>query len=162
MKEYWQNLQARERRTLLAGAAALVVMLLYILVWEPYHAHIERLETDVAEQRETLAWMQRAAKEIERLRGNSAASPSVASEGSLLTTTDRTAREHGFSEALKRIQPDGQRSVRVWLENAPFDDMVRWLDALASEHGVTVSTLVVDPADSSGRIDARLVLKEAG
>ncbi len=160
MKRYWQNLQARERRTLLAGAIGLGLLLLYALVWDPYRSHILRLEEDVAEQRATLAWMRQAAVEVKTLRGSTFRP--VTDGSSLLATTDRTARNRGLSDALKRVQPDGQRSVRVWLENASFDDVMRWLDTLMKSHGVTISTLVVDPGESPGRVDARLVLEEAG
>ncbi|SCZ64895.1 type II secretion system protein GspM [Thiohalomonas denitrificans] len=158
MKQFMQNLQPRERRTLLAGAIALALLLLYVMVWEPYRTHIAQLEKDVAEQRATLAWMRQAAAEIKELRGS--ASRPVTKTSSLLATTDRTARSHGFSGALKRIQPDGQRSVRVWLENAPFDDVMRWLGTLMEQHGVSISSLVVDPGESAGLVDARLVLEE--
>ena len=160
MKHYLQNLQPRERRTLLAGAIALGLLLFYVMVWDPYHSHILQLEEDVAEQQATLTWMRQAAAEIKNLRGT--ASKPAANAGSLLATTDSTARNHGFSEALKRVQPDGQRSVRVWLENAPFDDVMRWLDTLMESHGVAISTLVVDPGESPGLVDARVVLEERG
>lgn len=159
MKQYWQNLQERERRLVIAGAVVLALLLLYAAVWSPFQDHVRSTRERVAAQQETLAWMQQAAAEINRLRGRT---PSARPTGaSLLTVTDQVARAQGLTEALQRVQPDGQKGVRVWLEGAAFDSVLRWLDTLVARHGVTVSSFTVEAGAAPGQVNARIVLEEA-
>lgn len=160
MKAWWQGLNARERGVLAAGAALVLVLLLYTQVWEPFHQRFERLRATVAEGRQDLAWMRRAALELERLdRGNSPAQPRPADGRSLLTLVDQTARTAGLGAAVKRVEPQGSDQVRMRLEQVSFDELIRWLGSLEQEHGVQAVNAIVDRQAEGGRVDARLVLQ---
>jgi len=160
LRNYWNGLQPGERRTLAVGAIALVPLLLYALVWDPYTSSVERLRETVSEQRELLTWMEQAAGEVKQVRGSAGPAGSMAGR-SLLAVTDSSAREAGLGEAVTRVEPDGESAVRVWLEQAAFDDMIHWLDGLQQNYAVVVDGAVVERA-GTGRVDARVVLKEAG
>jgi general secretion pathway protein M len=157
LRHYWDQLQPRERRILAAGGAATVLLLLYAMVWEPFTGKLTQLEASVAAQRTTLAWMQQAATEARGAR----ATPSTGTGGrSLLALSDETAKAHRLGEAVKRVQPDGQQTVRVWLEGAAFDDLLRWLDTLSTRHGIRIAALNVERIPATpGRVNARLSLE---
>jgi general secretion pathway protein M len=156
LQAYWAGLQSRERHTLIAGALALILLLGYALVWEPYQSELKRLRQSVAEQEQLLAWMEQAAAEVAQLRRSAPARS--ASRQPLLTLVDTTARQRGLGGALKRVQPDGE-AVQVWLEQAAFDEVLRWVDGLARSHGIRVNGMVVERAEASGLVNARLVLE---
>lgn len=151
-----RGLQPRERRVLAVGAALLVVLLGYALVWSPYREAVARLRADVTEGRELLAWMEGAAVEVARLRGREESGRSP--RGSLLARVDGAARRHGLGDAVRRVRPDGDGRVRVWLEGAAFDPLMGWLGDLVAGGGLQVQELVVDRSDGPGRVDARVVL----
>jgi general secretion pathway protein M len=161
LRAYWSGLQPRERRILGIGGAALVLMLLYALVLDPYTSNVQRLRETVSEQRALLTWMEQAAQEVRQLRGAGSA-PASTDGRSLLAITDSSARQAGLGDSVTRVEPDGERSVRVWLDKAAFNDMVRWLDELREQHAVVIDGAVVERSDTPGRVDARVVLKEAG
>ena len=155
MKAWFLGLAPRER-WLFGGAAALVALLLvYLLVVEPLQQRRAMLERGVVAQRELLGWMRDA---IVPLRGGTTA-PAGSRGQSLFAVVDRSARATVLAGALQRVQPEGQASVRVWFEDAPFDDLVRWVAALQREHGVTVNTLSVERTDTAGLVNARLTLE---
>ena len=158
LRTYWQGLAPRERRFLGGGAVALVLILGYVLVWSPYREAVAGLREDVAAQREQLAWMHQAAAQVERLRAERPENGDTG-RGSLLSRVDRTARGQGLGEAVQRVRPDGNGRVRVWLEAAAFDRMVRWLGELERRGGVRVAELVVNRGDAPGRVGARIVLE---
>lgn len=157
VKQYWHNLQPRERLILAAGAGALVLLLLYAAVWDPYQAHVARLEETISQQRADLEWMRGASAQVKTLRKGTPARPAAGQ--SLLSLADSTARAQGLAEAVKRVQPEGQNGVRVWLEQAAFDDVMRWLQVLTTRYGVQVSALVAEPGEGPGRTDVRLLLE---
>ncbi len=158
MRQYWDNLQPRERRILAVGAVALLLLLLYALVWDPYRSAVARLEQSVAEQRELVIWMQGAAAEVNRLQKSSGRKQLPPGQ-SLLTVVDSMAKAQGLGQAIKRVQPDGARAVRVWMEQASFDSVLKWIDTLNARYGIVVTGLVVDRQETPGLVNARVVVE---
>lgn len=156
VRQYWSNLQPRERHTLLGGGVALGLILIYVLIIDPFQKELGRLEQSVSRQQEVLAWMQQAATEVKQLRGHSPASRQVSGQ-SLMSVIDASARSTGLSGAIKQLKPEGQ-GVKVRLEGAAFDDMLRWLDQLNTKHGIQVTGLVMERLPQSGRVNASVVL----
>ncbi len=157
MKQYWANLQPRERHTLLGGGLVLVLILLYALVIDPFRQELLRLQQSVEAQTGELAWMQQASAEVKRLRGNSPVAQRVTGR-SLMSQVDASARSTGLSGAIKEIKPEGQ-GVKVRLEQVSFDDMLLWLEQLNSKQGVGVSGLVMERLSQPGRVNASVVLE---
>jgi len=160
LKQFWGNLQSRERHTLLGGAIVLVPLLVYALLIDPFQQELQRLEQGVESQRELLAWMQQAAAEVKQLRGTQPGAQRVSGQ-SLMSTIDASARSTGLSGAIKQLRPEGQ-GVKVRLEEAAFDDMLRWLGQLSSRHGIAVSGLVMERLPQAGRVNASVVLGGEG
>lgn len=159
MKSWFAGLEANERRMIMIAAPLLLVMLLYVAVWEPVVNNVDSLRVSTAKQESLLVWMQGAAKEVKQLRGQSGQRAKPPSGQSLLSLVDRTAKSGQLGPALKRVQPDGEQKVRVWLEAASFDDVVRWLTSLEIRHGVHVASSVFQALETTGRVDVRLVFE---
>lgn len=68
-----------------------------------------------------------------------------------------SAQAHRLS--LRRYQPIDQSNLRVWLEQVAFEDLVGWIQALATEHQLHVAALSVTPAAGGGRVDVRLDIR---
>jgi general secretion pathway protein M len=161
MKGWLDNLESRERMMLAAGGVLLVLLLLYVLVLAPFRSGYHALQESVTEQRATVVWMQENAQTIQRL----GSSGGVATEGlggrSLLAVTDSTARAGGLGPALKRVEPEGANSVRVWLDGAPFDVLIKWLGTLGTQHGVDAVSATLERSEAAGLVNARLTLEAA-
>jgi general secretion pathway protein M len=157
MKQYWANLQPRERHTLLGGGIVLALVLIYALVVDPFQQALAGLQQSVASQEETLAWMRQASAEIKRLRAAAPGARSVSGQ-SLMSLIDASARSTGLSGAIKQIRPEGQ-GVKVRLEEVAFDDMLRWLDQLQRNHGVGLGSLVMERLAQPGRVNASVTLE---
>ena len=163
MKDWYDNLDVRERRVLFAGVTVLVVALLYLLAWEPLVNKINVLEKSNQENQKLLSWMEQSAVEAKQLQAKLKSSgASGRSKGqSLLGTIDRTAKTNKLAKSVKRVQPDGQTKARVWLENVSFDSMVSWLEKLQRQQGIHIVTSVIEKQDEPGLVNARLVLEGA-
>jgi general secretion pathway protein M len=157
MKHWWLGLSQRDRRILLLGGLLLIVILPYALIWLPLNDRAERLAEAVQAQRADVAWMQQAARQLGAAPASASADPDT--NQSLLSVIDRTVREGALTGTVRRVQPEGASTVRVWLEEAPFDDLMGWLGRLESTHGIRVTSLVVDRQAAPGRVNARLTLE---
>ncbi len=161
MNQWWSGLNQREQRLLIIGGAALLLTLIYLLVVEPLFKHMQSLESSVGDQSELLQWMQESEQQINVLRrnqGNTSGRPAANRGGSLLALVDQTAKRSKLGEAIKRVEPEGSDGVRLWLEQASFDNILRWLAQIKQSQGVEVKRITIEQPDSPGIVNARISL----
>ena len=162
MKAWFMQLAARERHLVIAGATLLMIFLLYLLVWEPLIKHRQELRKTVKEQQVLVEWMQqasRAAAQLHAARGSTVGK--LPAGQSLLAVVDQSAKSSGLGAAMKRVEPEGQDIVRVWFEQAKFDELIRWLEGMQLNFGVGVVSIVLERQDQPGLINARVTLQGA-
>jgi general secretion pathway protein M len=165
MKAWLASLDPRERNALIFGGILLAMVLIYVLVWQPFNARATRLEQTVQEQRALKQWMQNAALEVQRLRATQVPASMRAGMGgqSLLAVVDQAARKDRLGTVLKRIEPEGTSIVRVWFEQAIFDDVLLWLGDLQNTYGVRITSISIDHQNgSAGSVNARVELEGGG
>jgi general secretion pathway protein M len=102
--------------------------------------------------------MQRSAQQLAELKQSGGAEPTGLGGRSLLAVTDSTARAGGLGDALKRVEPEGRDNVRVWLDGASFDVLLKWLATLSTTHGIQVDSATLERSETAGRVNARLTL----
>ncbi len=159
MRSFLAGLSPRERNLVIGGALFVIAAGLYFLFWKPLTAHVEQLEQRVTESQALYRWMQQAADEVHRLKGTSSTAPGVRGGASLLGLINQTARSVLKDAVLKRVEEDQRDTVRVWIEQAGFDDLVLWLASLRRQYAVEVSSIVVDRTDEPGRVNVQLILE---
>ncbi len=153
------NLAERERWLVATAGVVVAVALFYLLAWEPLFKAREELGQAVAAQRNTLRWMQEAADEVRVLKGSAARGGLQGRNRSLLSVLDQTATQAGIRDHIDRMEPEGQNSVKLWLDNVPFDPLIRWIERLERHYGVYTKRANFTPADEPGQVDARLTLE---
>lgn len=157
--QLWQKFLAlNPRERLLVGAAAAIVVaaLLFLLIWEPLHDGVKRLREDVAATRTLVADLAQARSLV--LAGRGGVGVIRGQDRSLLAVVDQSGKENGLSGAITRMQPEGDATVRVWLEQADFAAMIRWLGMLDSSYGVVVTEAAIDREAQPGMVRARIGL----
>lgn len=157
IQAWWEGLGARDRRFLLIGAALALPLLAWALVWQPLGAAREAARQAHAETAAQHA-------EVRTLTARLAATPATRAPGgnagtqSPLAAVESVARDQRLLEQLKRREADGASGVRLVLENAPADALMRMLERLAQQHGLRVSQAQIEPA-TTGRVNASLTLQ---
>lgn len=156
MRDWFASLAPRERRSVAGAGALLAVVILYVAAIEPVLEHRAMLERGIAAQRELVDWMRGVAGDVETGAAANGAG------GSLFAVVDRSVRGTPLAGAVQRVQPEGAGTVRVWLDGAGFDELVRWIAALERQHGIGVSSLSVERGSGPGLVNARLTLERGG
>lgn len=161
LQQWWKGLEARERRTLIIGGVALVIILYVFVIWLPAHRSADRLAERLADQRALLAWMQQAGAEAQGLRAAGAGGGQTVGIGNqaLFSFVDQSAREAGLASALRQVEPTGDQRVRVTLQKAGFDQLMNWLVTLKTRHGIDASAMTVRRGEEPGLVDAQLILE---
>lgn len=155
-RERFLKLQQREQWLVGVGAIVVTITVLYLAIWEPIAgAHTHRAEGLVA-QRALAERLEAAAAELQSMRGNGNAT--VDRSTSVLSAIDQSSKQGPVGKAPDRMQPEGDKEVKVWFEDVPFDALLRWLVILQTRYGVSVQTLEVERQPAVGRVNARMTL----
>lgn len=158
LREWFLALAPRERVMVAVAAVFSVFTLLYLGLWEPLaNAHYKRAEALKA-SRALASRLEVIAAEAARhggAGGGSAANRSL----SLLAAVDQSSKLGGtLGKPPSRLQPEGDNEVKVWIEAANFDALVRWIAELETRYGVSAQTVDIDKESAPGSVNARLTL----
>ncbi len=159
MKAWWAGLAPRERVIVLAGGIALLVMLLWLMVWEPIADRRAALRSEVSTLATDLMWMEQVSDQVRRRASqqrNQAAAG--AAGGSILTLVEVSATASGIRSQIERVQPEG-KGARLWFDRVGFDALMIWLGELETRHGLQISQLAVDVSSDAGIVSARLMVE---
>ena len=158
-QQWWAGRQPRERWLLGIAGVLAVFLLLYAALYLPLQRHRQALAEQVQQGELDLLQARRLA-ELIRSRGPAAATSLPGPDRSLLARVDEGLREAGLSTVLSRIEPEGDRRVRLWLDAAPFDGLIAWLERVASEQGVRLIDASIDREIAPGLVSVRLTLEQ--
>ncbi len=160
IKTYWEQLSNRERWLVSLMSVVVLVSLFYFALWEPLQSGIVEKRKRVTAQTMQLQTMRQQAAEVEQLRRSSRGSQrKVSNSSSLLVIIERTSKQKGLKASLKKVQPDGEDGVRLWLEDVAFDQMIDWLKLLKQHHGIYIDDISVEAREAPGRVDSRILLR---
>ena len=162
MKQWWLSKSPREQLMLTAAAAVVLLFLIYLLAWQPFMDSLAQKRLQVNSQQITLDWMRQQLPEIQRLRAQGSANGAKRSNEALLTLVDRTAKQSQLRQQIQRIKPQGDNRVQLWVEQAAFDTLLKWLSGLSVGYGIQIASLTIDRQELSGIVNARLMLEREG
>lgn len=158
MREWWEQREPREQLILIAASIVVGALLYFLIVWEPIYESLHQKNAELKETRELANWLTEIRPEVRR---SGVQAPSRSSNRSMLSVVDTAARQAKLSPKVKRMQPDGDDTVRVWIEEAPLNDVLRWIQSLHARHAITTSNLNMDRGKQPGTATVRLTLKQS-
>lgn len=155
-RAWWNARAERERQVLSAGAVMLALMVFYLAVWEPLAQSLRQRETALAEARTLAIRLESLAIEVQRTRGSGGTL--AGADQSLLAVVDQSGKASRLGKPPSRLQPEGDNMVRVWIEDVPFDAVLRWLNDLQTRYGVRVDSADIERQSAAGMVTVRLTL----
>lgn len=149
IKTYWASLEPRERMVLGYGSVAVVLILFYALIWQPWQASLAFMDKSVTSMRVDAVWMEQRAAQMAQGGGSSKGNqPRLGAGQSLLSVVEKTAKEATVRGAIQQIVPNqANGDVRVVLESVDFNQWVKWVDNLYKNYGVDISQINAEKDD---------------
>jgi len=160
LRARFEALQPREQVLVAAAGLMLTLALIYLALWQPFALAREHRSDELVAAREL-------ASRIEQIGalGQSSKSthgpPVVGPEVSLLAAVDQASKDGILGKPLSRINPDGEKQVRVWVEDVPFEALLRWIDDLQTRYGVKIDAIAIERRPGPGQVNGRLTLMRA-
>jgi type II secretory pathway component PulM len=159
MKDWWENLQSREGYIVLAGAVLVSITILYFAIWSPIASSRDTKQQRVEAKRDTVIWMSQKKQEVEHLkRINPNMFKQVTDGRSLLAIVDTGAKQMGIRPAITRIEPKGEDSVHLFVEDMAFDYLIVLLGELKRRNNIEVADASFNRSDQIGKITGKVTL----
>ncbi|MGE8360020.1 type II secretion system protein M [Pseudomonas sp.] len=152
LAQRWRSLPPRDRLALGLLALFLGAVLLYLLLWQPAQQRLNSARVAFEQERALYAYLQEKAPLARRVSLKPQVNLDPARLQGLVTAS---AAEQGL--AIERVDSDGDGSLQVSLQPAPFSQLLRWFTAL-QEQGVTISEAGLDRGEEN-RVSTRLTLR---
>jgi len=149
MKAWWQQLNLREQRLVMAMSAVIAVFVLYGLIWQPLNESIASSKLKLERQQTLLAWVEENTQRYQQAKRNGAMNSSSASLSSIV---NRTSRANDIT--ITRMQPQGD-DLQVWIDEISFNQLLSWLEQLASRENLQVKNIDLSSADQEGVVRVR-------
>jgi general secretion pathway protein M len=150
---WWAARQARERQILVAGAVIAAFAILYLAIWEPVARAQRKAELALRESRAVANRLETIAVEVEHTRGAGGANRTLP----LLTAVDQATHRPELGKEPSRVQPEGDKEVKVWIDDVPFDALVTWIQMLQTQYAIVVGSAELE-RKGEGVVSARLSL----
>ncbi|MDQ3215666.1 MAG: type II secretion system protein M [Pseudomonadota bacterium] len=158
LKLFWAERAPRERAILLAGGAAVVAVLVFLLLIEPAYKGIGRLERSLPQQRAGAAELEALLSEVKTMR----ARPQVASvsAGDVRAAVDTSLARAGIKAS--RIVPLSDGDLQLTFSDVPYASWAPWLAGIERELGARATAVTVTARDKPpGNVDVDLALRLA-
>ena len=157
MKEWFSQLNQREQLSLLLLSLALLVYLLYILVLSPLESEREQLIPQNSAVIESQGRVDAMVSQLLQLREGGAKAGAKRNLTSVINQS--TSR---LQLPVMRLQPNSRGEIQVRIENASFNDVLKWLNEMEYTESLLVREVSVTPAASAGRVNITVRIAEAG
>jgi len=159
IQQSFKRLSSREQLIVMSGSVVLVLIAVYLFIWDPLIAKQASLNESIKSQQKIYQQMSKSALEVKQLQGSGGHKTINAS--ALQSFINRTAKSALPGAVIKRVEQNRQQAVQVWIDQVAFDDMIKWLGGLQQAKGVRVIALFSERTDKAGRVNVRLTLKAA-
>jgi len=146
---WYQRLQQREQRLVLATSVALPLLIIVFGLWLPLHDDAKQIRSVMPELQAQLSEAQLLADKVVKGGVKSAA------QSDLLTVVDAAARGSNIRQFITRIKPQpgtSGQSVLVQLRKAPYNDTVRFFSQMANQ-GVATERAKLSDVEANGLVD---------
>lgn len=159
LKQWFYSLPTKEQWLVSGTAALLLLTMFYLVVWEPTHQSLDTEQQKQRTQKEILIWMQQAAMEAKTLQASGSKSTFREKDKPATLVIEQTIKNAGLKPAVSKIESSGKDGARVTLNEAPFNQMLIWLNTLSTYNGIHVVSANIERANEPGRANARLTLE---
>ncbi len=156
LKQWFNSLPQKEQLMVSGTGLLVIITLFYLIIWEPVHVSLQTEQQKQQSQNEILLWMQQAATEVKSLRASGNRSTMRDKNKPTTLVIEQTIANAGLKSSIKKIESSGSNGARVTLNEASFNQILVWLNTLATHNGIQVVSANIERGSKSGTANARL------
>lgn len=159
-KRHWDVRAERERRALTLAAAVVLPILVYLLLWQPAHSAVKKLQASVPAMRTQSVQLAIQSAEVARVRH--LPKPAVLDANALKQAVEAAAIRHQLREALSTLDTQEPNAVRITLAAVAFEQWLRWVRELQQEQNIRAESVAVVALPQTGMVKISATLTNGG
>lgn len=157
-KNWYSQLEQRERRAVAVGGVVVSFALLYFVIWSPLADKSNALRERIHKQQMMLSWMRDAEHKINALSGGSLKTDKL-TPVELMSVLKKIVDDDGLSESMTQLKQTNNDAITMQFKNVSFDQLMGLLIKVLKKHQVVVSQLHATAVNQPGLVDADVMLR---
>lgn len=157
IKIWYLSKSQRDQKILNVLGILIALLLIYALLISPLQKELSSRHSRVNAQEKTLAWMHSTAATVQSLSGGQSRSSGSKNKKAPYILADEAIRKRKLPTP-SRIEPAGEKGVRLQYQLVEFDGLMLLLDDLQSKYQLNVTSLNIARKEP-GKVSARITLE---
>jgi type II secretory pathway component PulM len=153
-----QELQQRELLLLLISGIFLILISIYMFIWEPLNQQNQLTQTKIKQYEWSLVEL----KYLEQLNqgADEVDTTIIGADQPLVVVIDIVLRKYNLYENLQRSQPIGNNTIRIEINEGNFNNIILSLNELESVYNLSVNMANISALQNNinGKVDASITL----
>ena len=153
-----QELQQRELLLLIISGIFLILISIYIFIWEPLNQRNQLTQTKIKQYEWSLVEL----KYLEQLNqgADEVDTTIIGADQPLVVVIDIVLRKYNLYENLQRSQPIGNNTIRIEINEGNFNNIILSLNELESVYNLSVNMANISALQNNinGKVDASITL----
>ena len=153
-----QELQQRELLLLLISGIFLILISIYMFIWEPLNQQNQLTQTKIKQYEWSLVEL----KYLEQLNqgADEVDTTIIGADQPLVVVIDIVLRKYNLYENLQRSQPIGNNTIRIEINEGNFNNIILSLNELESVYNFSVDMANISALQNNitGKVDAIITL----
>ncbi len=155
IKEYFDELNERERKLVVGAGVFLAFFLFYSLVYSPISSAVLRKKQILLENKQTLHWMEEVYTKQKILNP-----PEALSDEKLLTVLSTSLRASNLKDFTYQLEQTAGGDVRLHFAKVPYNPLVNWLWLFCGKYTLSVKMFSATSKENNGIVEVSLVLSQ--
>jgi len=153
MKEFWSNLNERERITLSIGVIFCFFYLLYLLVFSPLNHAIDNKYQLLSEKKADLLWMEKV-KNLQHTKSTK----ELLTSSKLLTVLTEELNAIYFNKHPYSLKQTGSDEIQLNYDEVPYNGFIKWLWSFNDKYSFVIKKLNIERTNTPGVVKLSLTI----
>ncbi len=159
IRHWFYSLTQKEQWIIFGTVLLIILTMFFLMVWEPLHLGLKNEKQKQITQNKSIIWMQQASKDVKSLR-RSGSSTNLRDKNKPTTLViEQSINNAGLKPSVNKIESSGDNGARVTLNEAPFNQILIWMNTLAKHNGIHVTSANIERTVAAGKANARLTFE---
>jgi general secretion pathway protein M len=153
-KQRFDHLSERDRFAVKILSLFIALCFVWLIVFYPIDQFAAKQAFNYKEAKSLLTWM-RSNEVVARQIASLSTQSGNGDAQSLIGIINLAAKNRAIT--VKRLEPEGQRNISVWLESAPYEPMMLWLFDLQEQNKIHIKQITIDKQPEAGYVNVHVL-----
>lgn len=156
LKTHWNQLNEREQIWVGLGGLGGVLLLFYLLIYQPLVVAVAEQQSMGIEKKSTLIWLQQARASFSREH-----MPQPVTTATLLSVLTNLLNHVSFKRFPYQLEQTSNGDIQLTFAAVPYNLFIPWLQTQSRQYAWTIKNLNVNRSNKAGVVKVSVVFTAA-